>query len=115
LLSAINSEGSDWLTMPTASTGLHMVTELPDCCSDQALAAAARMRQIGVTPLSGYFIDASKSQRPGLLMGFGNTRPESMKGAIRTLCRLIEAGSKSSSIYSGGDRSNNESLTMTSY
>ena len=115
LLSAINSEGSDWLTMPTASTGLHMVTELPDCCSDQALAAAARMRQIGVTPLSGYFIDASKSQRPGLLMGFGNTRPESMKGAIRTLCRLIEAGSKSSSIYSGGDRSNNESLTMISY
>lgn len=94
LLSAINSEGGGWLTMPTASTGLHLVTELPEYCNDQTLAAAARTRQIGVTPLSGYFVDDSRTKRQGLLMGFGNTRPESMKGAIRTLCRLIEAGSK---------------------
>jgi GntR family transcriptional regulator/MocR family aminotransferase len=94
LLSAIESEGGGLLTMPTASTGLHMVTELPDCCNDQALAAAARMRQIGVTPLSGYFVDVSRTQRQALLMGFGNTRAESMKGAIRTLCRLVEAGCK---------------------
>ena len=30
LLSAIKSEGGGLLTMPTASTGLHLVTELPE-------------------------------------------------------------------------------------
>lgn len=89
LLSAINSEGSGWLAMPTASTGLHLVAELPDCCNDQTLVAAARTRQIGVMPLSGYFVDASRTERQGLLMGFGNTRAEHMKGAIRTLSRLF--------------------------
>lgn len=79
--------------MPTAATGLHLVAALPDDCNDQALAAAARTRQIGVMPLSGYFVDAARTTQPGLLMGFGNTRPESMKGAIQTLCRLVEAGS----------------------
>lgn len=97
LLSAISSEGGGCLATPTASTGLHLVAELPDHCSDQSLAGAARMRQIGVTALSGYFVDAPKAMRQGLLMGFGNTRPESMKGAMRTLCRLIEAESDSSS------------------
>ena len=90
LLSAIKSEGGGLLTVPTASTGLHLVTELPEQCDDQPLAVAARERQIGVTPLSGYFVDASGTKRQGLLMGFGNTRSESMKGAIQTLCSLIE-------------------------
>jgi len=89
LLSAINSEGGGWLTVPTASTGLHLVAELPDCCNDQTLVAAARTRQIGVMPLSAYFVDASRTERQGLLMGFGNTRAEHMKGAIRTLSRLF--------------------------
>lgn len=90
LLSAIKSEGGGLLTVPTASTGLHLVTELPEQCDDQPLAVAARERQIGVTPLSGYFVDASGTKRQGLLMGFGNTRSESMEGAIQTLCSLIE-------------------------
>ena len=88
LLSAIEAEGGGWLTVPTAATGLHLVAALPDDCNDQALAAAARTRQIGVMPLSGYFVDAARTTRQGLLMGFGNTRAESMKGAIRTLSRL---------------------------
>lgn len=88
LLSAIEAEGGGWLTVPTAATGLHLAAALPDDCNDQALAAAARTRQIGVMPLSGYFVDAARTTRQGLLMGFGNTRPESMKGAIRTLSRL---------------------------
>lgn len=88
LLSAIDAEGGGWMTLPTAATGLHLVAALPDDCNDQALAAAARTQQIGVMPLSGYFVDATRTTRPGLLMGFGNTRPESMKGAIRALCRL---------------------------
>jgi hypothetical protein len=35
LLSAIKSEGGGLLTVPTASTGLHLVTELPEQCDDQ--------------------------------------------------------------------------------
>ena len=88
LLSAIEAEGGGWLSVPTAATVLHLVAALPDDCNDQALAAAARTRQIGVMPLSGYFVDAARTTRQGLLMGFGNTRAESMKGAIRTLSRL---------------------------
>ena len=91
LLSAIDSEGSGTLSMQTASTGLHLVTELPSHCNDQAIAVAARKRQIGVTPLSAYYVDTPNIKRQGLLMGFGNTHSESMKGAIRTLCCLIES------------------------
>ncbi|WP_306603594.1 PLP-dependent aminotransferase family protein [Azonexus sp.] len=93
LLSAIHAAGGGWLSAPTASTGLHLVSELPACCNDQVLAAAARARQIGVMPLSGYFVDSSMAKRQGLLMGFGNTRPESMAETIRTLCHMIETGS----------------------
>ena len=91
MLSAIDSEGSGTLSMQTASTGLHLVTELPSHCNDQAIAVAARKRQIGVTPLSAYYVDTPNIKRQGLLMGFGNTHSESMKGAIRTLCCLIES------------------------
>jgi GntR family transcriptional regulator/MocR family aminotransferase len=69
LLSAIEAEGGGWLTVPTAATGLHLVTELPDCCNDQALAAAARTRQIGVMPLSGYFVDAAQNGTTGAADG----------------------------------------------
>lgn len=89
LLSAIESEGGGLLSVSSASTGLHLLAELPDGCDDRSLAAAARRRQIGVSPLSRYFVDAVGVKRQGLLMGFGNTRPESIKGAIQSLCRLM--------------------------
>jgi GntR family transcriptional regulator/MocR family aminotransferase len=94
LLTAIESEGGGLLSVSTAAAGLHLVSELHDCCDDQALAAAARTRQIGVMPLSRYFVDAARTERQGLLMGFGNTRSESMRGAIQTLCSLIETRSE---------------------
>ncbi|MGO4810598.1 PLP-dependent aminotransferase family protein [Cupriavidus sp. 2MCAB6] len=90
LLSAISAAGSGDLSVLTATTGLHLLAELPDDCDDQALVAAARAQQIGVAPLSGFFAPPCTSARQGLLMGFGNTPAESMPGAIQTLCRLIE-------------------------
>ena len=93
LLSALQAEGGEWLSAPTASSGLHLVAGLPEGCSDQSIATAARAGQIGVMPLSGYFVDASLPKRQGLLMGFGNTRPELMSETVRTLCRMVEAGS----------------------
>lgn len=90
LLSAIDSEGDGLLSVSTSSTGLHLLANLPDTCDDKALTAAARANKIGVTPLSGYFIENTRIERQGLLMGFGNTRPESIKGAVQTLCALIK-------------------------
>jgi GntR family transcriptional regulator/MocR family aminotransferase len=90
LLSAIQSEGGGLLSVSSSSTGLHLLAELSGGYDDQSLAAAARNRQIGVSPLSGYFVDASTTKRQGLLMGFGNTRPEMIKKAIRVLRSLMD-------------------------
>lgn len=90
LLSAIRSTGDGLLSISTAATGLHLLAELPDYCNDQTLMAAARARQIGVASLSGFFVEPNGMERQGLLMGFGNTRPELMQSTIQTLCRLIE-------------------------
>lgn len=89
LLSALVSEGRGLLSVSTASTGLHLLANLLGGCDDQLLAAAARARQIGVTPLSGYFVEAAGTRRQGLLMGFGSTRPDSIRRAVQTLCGLI--------------------------
>ena len=98
LLSAINAAGSGLLSVATAATGLHLLAGLPHACDDQTLVAAARQRQIGAAPLSGFFVAQPKTKRQGLLMGFGNTRPEAMPGAVQTLCRLIESGTRSPSV-----------------
>lgn len=91
LLAAIDQQGSGSLSVSTASTGLHLLADLPGPYRDQTLATAARAHQIGVTPLSGYFVERADSVRQGLLMGFGNTRPESIRQAVATLCALIKA------------------------
>lgn len=90
LLAAISSEASGLLSVTTTATGLHLLAELPEGCDDQALTLAARARQIGAGSLSGLYVPPAPQVRQGLLMGFGNTRAESMLGAIQTLCGLIE-------------------------
>ncbi|WP_095143293.1 PLP-dependent aminotransferase family protein [Pseudomonas sp. Irchel s3b6] len=91
LLSAIASEADGLLSVSTAATGLHLLANLPQGCDDQALTAAARAREIGAGPLSGLFVAPYTKVRHGLLMGFGNTPATSMRGAVQTLCALIEA------------------------
>lgn len=89
LLAAIESEDGGLLSVSTAAAGLHLLAELPDRCDDRSLAAAAREKRIGVTPLSGYFVETPKKKQQGLLMGFGNTPARSMRGAIRMLRGLM--------------------------
>lgn len=86
LLAAIREAGAGLLSVSTAATGLHLLAHLPETVDDQALAAAARARRIGVTPLSAYFVSPSRAR--GLLMGFGNTRPEAITQAVHSLCSL---------------------------
>jgi GntR family transcriptional regulator/MocR family aminotransferase len=90
LLAAIHNAGSERMTVASSASGLHLLAELPDGLDDQAIAAAAHARKIGVAPLSGFFVGAQGGSRPGLLMGFGNTRAESMQDAVETLCQLID-------------------------
>lgn len=95
LLAAIDAQGGGLLTVATAATGLHLLADLPASYRDQKIAAAARAQQIGVTPLSGYFVDKDDKagrRQQGLLMGFGNTRPAAIREAVYQLCELITAG-----------------------
>ena len=89
LLAAIKSEGDGLLSVSTATAGLHLLAELPNHCDDQSIAAAAREKRIGVTPLSGYFVETPRKKQQGLLMGFGNTPARSMRGTIRMLRGLL--------------------------
>ncbi|GBG02786.1 GntR family transcriptional regulator [Azospira sp. I13] len=93
LLAALGEAGEGVFAVTHAATGLHLLAYLPDTMDDLALASAARACRIGVTPLSAYFV-APPPGAPsrGLLMGFGNTPPEAINKAVRTLCAL--AGSR---------------------
>lgn len=90
LLEAIHSAGSERMSVASNATGLHLLADLPDALDDRAIASAAHARNIGVAALSEFFVAARGRTRRGLLMGFGNTRAESMQGAVETLCRLID-------------------------
>jgi len=56
---------------------------------DRSLAVAAREKRVGVTPLSGYFVEAPKKKQQGLLMVFGNTPARSIRRAIQMLRGLM--------------------------
>jgi GntR family transcriptional regulator / MocR family aminotransferase len=84
LLAAIAEEGRGRLGVSGSATGLHVIADLPPASSDKDIAAAARVRQVGVTPVSFYAVpDAPPLARQGLLMGFGNTPAAAMAPAVR--------------------------------
>ncbi len=88
LLDALREAGEARFSVTHAATGLHLLAHLPGRVDDLALAAAARAHRIGVTPLSAYRVGPGAGASRGLLMGFGNTRPEAIRAAVRTLCGL---------------------------
>lgn len=91
LLDALGQTGDGLFSVSHAATGLHLLAHLPDRVDDLALAVAARTRRIGVTPLSAYCTGPGAGASRGLLMGFGNTRPEAIQAAVGTLCELFPA------------------------
>ena len=91
LLAALASEAQGLLSVSNASTGLHLLGHLADRYDDQALTHAARHRQIGAGALSRLYVGPHSRVQQGLLLGFGNTPAGSMRGAVQTLCRLIDA------------------------
>lgn len=90
LLEALTGEANGLLSVSHASTGLHLLAHLADGSDDQTLTRAARHRQIGAGALSKLYVGHAAQVQQGLLLGFGNTPAGAMRGAVQTLCRLIE-------------------------
>jgi GntR family transcriptional regulator/MocR family aminotransferase len=84
LLDAVSTQGDRRLRLGGSASGLHMVAHLPEGVDDRAVSNAARAQRIGVSPISGFAVEAAQGDPgSGLLMGFGNTPARAMAGAIR--------------------------------
>ncbi|MBV9111937.1 MAG: PLP-dependent aminotransferase family protein [Hyphomicrobiales bacterium] len=85
LLDALDNVGAGMFRVSGAATGVHVLGELPFDIDDIAVARRARARKIGVEPLAGYKMRNDVATRPALLLGFANTQPHVMRGAVASV------------------------------
>lgn len=65
--------GPDWLHRDSSNAGLHLVLDLPEDLSDEAVVRAAHARGVLTRPLSRYYAAAADDGEPspqGLLLGY---------------------------------------------
>jgi len=86
----------DWLEIPAAASGMHVVAFLPEGTDDKDVAARARQADVVVAPLSSFRID--DGGRPGLLLGYTGFAASRLREAMRTLVKA--AGSSLGSALS---------------
>ena len=72
-----------------ADAGLHLVVVLPPGMDDRRVCELAGQRRLNPQPLSLCY-DRGTSQRPGLILGYGNTSANAMDRSVRALARCIE-------------------------
>jgi GntR family transcriptional regulator/MocR family aminotransferase len=77
--------------------GCHVVLELPDGVSEEAVVEAALRRGVRVYGLSRYRVDAPgigrTSERPALMMGFGNVDTTRIRRGVAVLAEaLVDVG-----------------------
>ena len=72
------------LRLDGVAAGLHAILLLPDGTDDEALAARARGRGIGVRSLASYCLGAGPAQ-PGLVLGYSQIPTTSIAPAIQAL------------------------------
>jgi GntR family transcriptional regulator/MocR family aminotransferase len=89
LLEALETVGAGLFRVSGAATGVHVLGELPLDIDDIAVAQKARARSIGVEALSTYKVGSDTTVRPALLLGFANTEPGVMRGAVGTVVDAI--------------------------
>ncbi len=89
LLEALETVGAGLFRVSGAATGVHVLGELPLDIDDIAVARKARARSIGVEALSTYKVGSDTTVRPALLLGFANTAPGVMRGAVGTVVDAI--------------------------
>lgn len=78
-------------TALAAPGGLHMVAQLPDDADEAAAVRACRARELAVSPLRAYFVNApgtDAARMKGLVIGFAAT-PTAMANEV---ARRLEAG-----------------------
>jgi len=69
------------------SAGLHLLTWLPPDLPDEAVAEAARARDVGVYPLTPYWFDPPGP--PGLVFGYGSLSEEAVAEGIDLLADAV--------------------------
>lgn len=78
------------LTPVRAPGGLHLVTMLPAGADEAAMVRACRARDLGVAPLSAYYVDpAQDTGTIGLVMGFAGLPTAMAADAVRRLGALL--------------------------
>jgi GntR family transcriptional regulator / MocR family aminotransferase len=89
LVAALARELGDQVTVVGEPAGMHLVVLLPPDADDAEVARRAARRGISAAPLSACY--ATRARRPGLVLGFGSTRPREMGEAVRTLAAVVRA------------------------
>jgi GntR family transcriptional regulator/MocR family aminotransferase len=87
LVEALRSELGDGVEVLGAQAGLHLVVTLPAAVDDHEVAARAAREGLRVMPLSWCFLGPQR--RPGLVLGYGDTRVEEIPNAVRRLRRAL--------------------------
>jgi GntR family transcriptional regulator/MocR family aminotransferase len=88
LVGALREEIGDVLTIGPGEAGIHLLADLPEGTNDEALAAAARTRDIAFMPLSPH---CAQTPRSGMLLGFGALPEERLVEGVRLLAPLVRA------------------------
>jgi GntR family transcriptional regulator/MocR family aminotransferase len=72
------------------AAGFHAVARLPDGLDEQAVAAAARERSVGLYPMSLYRW-SNHARPPELVLGFGDLSESSIRRGIATVSDLLRS------------------------
>jgi GntR family transcriptional regulator/MocR family aminotransferase len=86
LAAALEREMGNVVEIVGGHAGMHLVACLPPRTDDRALALRAVRSGLSVAPLSACY--AGKA-RPGMVLGFGSTRPREMTAAVKRLKSLL--------------------------
>jgi GntR family transcriptional regulator/MocR family aminotransferase len=70
------------------AAGFHAVAHLPASADEEAVAAAARERQVGLYPMGSYRVTGTAAP-PQLVMGFGQVGERAIEPAIATVADLL--------------------------
>lgn len=87
LLEALATRAAGVLHPGRCEAGLHLAAELPPGSDDMSIALRAAAEGVGPRPLSAFHLRTPV--RPGLVLGFGNTSPERIDGAVQVLLRAL--------------------------
>lgn len=77
------------------STGLHLVVHLPKSADDVTLVARAARSEIGLAPLSRYYLGPKKNR--GLLLSYGTANPKRIAQIVERMTPLIEVATRAGS------------------